>query len=510
MHFVSLMPTHRFVRTMRLRLANRRALAIALALTCLALGCGKNSSSSSSPAFTNASLQGNYTYKLAGVDFNPASGDVSYSEAGTFVADGNGNITSGVDDCVEGSGLSSGTLSGSYAVAGDGTGTMTLNLTRGTVQVAFSLVSNTSLYLIEYDSLGSGDGVAVQQNPAALSATPSGTFVFRLRSSGNDEALGAVSSVGQMTVQNGSIAGTEDMVRMGVLGSSSITGTMTAPGANGRGTAVVSDSAGNQSNYVYYVVDAGTLKFLETDSGLLGGGRADAQSSSTFNNASLKNGFAFRGRGDTLTNYFGANNAGAFVADGNGNILSGSYDSVQDGNPESNVPLTGTYSVASNGRAIITLNPQGLSPIPLIVWMADSSYGFLLVNSPDVAEVGRLDQQQSEPFSASSLNGQFAFYMFGSQSPTSPVNRVGVITFDGSSNVTFQDYFSNHNGSTAQHGSASGTYTVGANGRVVAYSVGSVDSQVIYLISNSSGSLLLVASGSELAGSIGQQSSLGD
>ena len=252
---------------------------------------------------------------------------------------------------MQSSGLSSGNVTGSYAIANDGTGMMTLNLPRGVVVVAVTLISSSSLYLIEFDSLGSGDGVAAQQNPAALSATPSGTFVFRLHSSGSGAALGAVSTVGQITVQNGSISGTEDVVRMGVPGClPAITGSMTAPNANGRGTAI-SDDAGNQSSYIYYVVDSSTLKLLETDSGLLGGGRADAQGSTPFSNASLSNGFVFRGRGDTLTTSFGVNSAGAFVSDGNGNITSGTYDAVQDGNSASNVPLTGTYSVDSNGRA---------------------------------------------------------------------------------------------------------------------------------------------------------------
>ena len=508
MHFGSLLPNH-FVRKLRARWANRcLQTTVALAVTCFALGCGRGDPSSdpSQPAFTNANLKGNYTYKLAGTYFSSTSGSGSYSEAGTFVADGNGNITDGVDDFVQSSGGASGSVTGSYAMAKDGTGMMTLNLPRGTVQIAVTLTSGSSLYLIEFDSLGSGDGVAVQQSIAALSATPGGTFVFRLHSSGNNAALGAVSSVGQMTVQNGSITGTEDVVRMGVPGSSAITGSITAPNAMGRGTIVLNDDEGDESNYIYYVVDSNTVKLLETDSGLLGGGRADAQSSTPFSNASLNNGFAFRGRGDTLTNSFGVNNAGAFVSDGKGNIVSGSYDAVQDGNPASNVPLTGTYNVASNGRATITLNPQGLNPIPLIAWMVNSSYGFLLVNTRDVAEVGRLDQQQSGLFSAASLNGAYAFYEFGSESQTSPwLVRVGVMTFDGSSTVTFQDYFVNHSGSTAQHGPAMGNYVVSTNGRVAAFSVGSVNSQVIYLVSSDSGSLLLVASGSAMAGSIGQQ-----
>ena len=480
-------------------------LAVAVAVLCLLQGCGSGSSSlPSKPVFSNASLQGNYNYKVGGVSYSAPGGE-SYVEAGTFVADGKGHITSGSDDFVHGSTVSSGPITGTYSISSDGTGMLTLNLVRGTVRLAVTLNSDSSLYLIEFDSFASGDGVALQQSADALSSIPNGTFAFHLHSSSaNNAALGAVASVGQMTIQQGSITGTEDEVRFGVPGSHSLTGSMTAPDADGKGKAVLTDDAGVQSNYFYYVVDSNTLKFLETDPGSLGGGRADVQSGAPFGNGSLSNGFVFRGRGDTLSNSFGVNCVGAFVSDGKGNIVSGSYDAVQDGTPTSNAPLTGTYSVASNGRVTLTLNPQGTSPMQLIAWIVDSSSGFFLVNTLNLAEDGRFDQQQDTPFSAASLNASSAFYMFGSESQSSPwLVRVGVMSFDGTATVTFNNYFVNRSGSTAQNGPVTGAYTVSPNGRVTAFSVGAVNTQIIYMISNSSGSLMLGASGSELAGSIG-------
>jgi len=80
------------------------------------------------------------------------------------------------------------------------------------------------------------------------------------------------------------------------------------------------------------------------------------------------------------------------------------------------------------------------------------------------------------------------------------------MTFDGNTSVTFNDYYVNHSGGTAQHDApVTGNYAVGSSGRVVAFSVGAVNTQIIYLISDNSGSLVLGASGSELAGSIAQQ-----
>jgi hypothetical protein len=477
-----------------------------LLLLCFINGC--SSSGISHPPFSNGILKGNYTYTLSGTAFS-SGGNEPYEEAGTFIADGNGNITSGVDDFVENSTLSSNKTTGSYFVGTNGNATMTMQSTRGTIQFAMTLISNSDFYLIEYDSFASGSGEALQQTPGAFSATPAGTFVFRLHSTlPNSTAQGSVSNVGQMTIQGGGISGSEDVVRNGVPGSSSILGLMNAPDSNGRGTATLNDSSGNQSSYIYYVVDSQTIKFLESDPGPLGDGRADVQTGSSFNSASLTGAFCFRGRGDTLVSSFGFNGLGAFVADGNGNINSGAYDAVQDGSSASNVSLSGSYTVSSDGRAAITVTPQGMNPIPLVVWMINSSSGLLLVNSPNLSVVGRMDQQQGTPFSAASLNGPYAFYMFGVERPSGPpVNRVGIMSFDGNSTISFSDFFVNLGGMTARNGPVNGNYSVSSNGRAVAFSVGGVKTQVIYLISNNSASLLLGTGGGDLGGSLALQTS---
>jgi len=469
-------------------------------------GCGNAAGTTSSKTFSNGSLTGTYTYTLNGSTFS-AQGSEPYQEIGTFVADGNGNITGGMDDFMQNLSLSSGPVAGSYSVSGDGTGMMSLNVTRGKIQLAMTLVSGSSLYLIEFDTFASGAGAVVPQNTSAISTPPSGTFVFHFHSSQpNGGALTSVSSVGLMTIQSGIISGTEDVVRAGTPGSYDISGSMTTPDSNGRGTATITDGAGVTCNYIYYVIDPNTLRFLENDRGIQGGGKVEAQNGGPFSNATLKNGFVFSSSGATLSNSFGVNSVGVFSGDGNGYIVSGNYDAVIDGSPVSDVPLGGTYQVSSLGRATITLNLRGLGPLPLIAWMVSPTQAFYLVSTPDRAEDGRLDQQQGGPFSASSLKGSFAFYMFGNDTQTPPIiDRVGVISFDGSTSLTFTNYFVNRGGATAQNGPVSGSYMVDANGRVLASSVGVVNTQVIYLTSNNAGSLILGANGDELAGSIAQQ-----
>jgi hypothetical protein len=285
-------------------------------------------------------------------------------------------------------------------------------------------------------------------------------------------------------------------------------GALTAPDSNGRGTASLTDSTGLTTTYIYYVIDPMTLNFLETDSGRLGGGVGLAQSATPFNNSSLKSGFAFHSRGETMKSVNGVTSAGALTSDGNGNITGGSYDSQQDGVPIPDAALTGTYNVDSSGRVTVTLNPtlgsQVLTPIQEVGRMVNTSQALFLVNVPGRAEDGRMDQQ-SGSFSNAALKGTYSFLMFGydAQNPVE-IDRVGAMKFDGSSAVTLTDYFINRSGSRNQTSSVPGTYTVSPNGRISA-SVGGVTSAlVIYLTSGTSGNLVLGDTGSQVSGNIAQ------
>jgi hypothetical protein len=496
------------------RCAIRNALSgIALACLSVAVGCGTGGPTPPPPppvkAFSNASLTGSYAYTLGGSDLSPVGG-TPYVRSGAFVADGNGNITSGEDDFVQADSLTTTKITGSYAVASDGTGMLTLILGEEQLNLAITMGTVSQVDMIEFDATATGAGQAVQQDTSALSSTPTGTYVFRLHSyQPGVPSTGSVSAVGNMIMSGGVIDGNEDVVRFGTLNSVTITGALTAPDSNGRGTATLTDSTGLTTNYVFYVVDANTLNFLETDPGPLGTGIADAQSGAPFSNLNLNNGFAFRSRGDTQTHLDGVNSVGAFASDGNGNITSGSYDAGQDGVPTLNASLTGTYSVDTSGRVTITLNPtlnsQTLSPIQEVAWMVSSSRALFLVDVPGIAEDGEMDQQQGGPFSSSSLNGAYAFEMFGydSQSPVE-VDRVGSMTLSGSSTLNLTNYFVNRTGSRAQT-NAAGTYAVSANGRVSGSVNGVTNDLVLYLTSGSSGFLLLGDTGAEVSGSITQQ-----
>jgi uncharacterized protein (TIGR03437 family) len=87
----------------------------------------------------NGSLSGAYGYRLSGVA--PVSGGVAYSDAGQFVADGNGNAT-GASVANFGGSVSQTNANGSYSVASDCSGVAQVTNQNGTLNYRFALVQD--------------------------------------------------------------------------------------------------------------------------------------------------------------------------------------------------------------------------------------------------------------------------------------------------------------------------------------------------------------------------------
>ena len=479
-----------------------RVICFVLALLFLSFISGCNSVHRIVPVgnFSNARLKGNYTYTVGG-----ARVDVGlYQEKGTFIADGDGHITAGVDDFkARGSSVVSQAFTGSYTIAADGTGTINVGIGNLQVEWLVTIASDSQLYLVEFDLYGSGGGGARPQTVADFSKMPSGSFAFRTH---NLSLNGSIAKVGSFSISpDGSLTGNADVLRGGALMSPAIAGAITAPDANGRGTLTLTEDTGIVSDYFYYVIDSSTLNLLQTDGNSLGEGRAEQRGSATFNGGGLQNAFVFHSGGDTPLNISGASSVGVFTTDGNGVIRGGSLDSAQDGNPISNAQITGTYSIDNQGRINILLNPQGFDPIQQVGWLVDSTRGFFLVNSSARVEDGRFDQQQANSSGATSLSGAFGFYLSGydSQSPPS-VSRLGVVVFDGQQTATFSDYYVNRSGMRTQKGGFSGTYSVEPNGRFTASVPGFSKGLIGYLISPNVGYLLVGDDGAEESGRLEQ------
>jgi hypothetical protein len=467
----------------------------------VACGSGSRTGPIGQGNFSDTSLNGHYTYHLEGIDLTTGA---AFREAGVFQADGNRNIIGGTDDFSEGnSGVLTNALSGSYHVANDGTGTITLNLAGGSITLGITLVSSSRLHMIEADGFANARGGADIQTTSAFSAAPSGTFAFRLHTVST--AQGSTGGVGVMSVSNGVVtSGFEDVNDGGVLSSVTLTsGLVNPPDNTGRGTGSFTDSSAATTDFVYYVIDGSTFRILSSDPGILGLGRAEMQTG-PFSDASLSGNYAFGSAGDTNAALGGSHTVGRFHADGAGNITAGAFDAVQDGVPTLNGSFnTGTYTpVDATGRTVVTLNSSN-GAITEVFQMVNSSRGFLLVGDPNKVEDGTLDAQTVSSFSNSTMNGQFSFVMDGFD-PASLLDRVGTLQWDGNGNLLLNELL-NRQGAISTSGFLPGTYSVSGNGRVTG-SVNSLSSNLIfYLISGSDGYILQGDSNTEVDGSMALQ-----
>jgi hypothetical protein len=476
-------------------------LCLGLASLLLCAGCGSNSGGVPGfipkGNFSNASLTGQYVYQIEGFDFTNPNAVSPYREAGVFTANGNGLITAATDDLSEGTGVASTVSTGSYTIATDGTGTVSFsNALLGAITLEVTMVSASKVYLVEGDSQVNAGGLAEKQDLTAITAAPSGTFVFREHDN-NVSTQQSSAIVGAFTVGGGVASnGNKDTNLGGTLSSLTFTGSFNAPDpATGRGTGTFTDSSPATSSFNYYIVDANNIRLLASTINVVGEGRAELQNGTP----ALSGSYAFGSEGDTAS-LGGVNMAGRFTA-GTGAITAGARDSAQDGGVASNVNFTGTFTpVAANGRTVLTLTTAANSSF--VVWMVSPARGLFLVNDPNTVQDGSLDLQLVASFANSSMNGQYGFVMNGFDQGGAK-DRVGTLQWDGSGKLILNE-FTNAAG-TPNTATLSGNYAVSANGRTGA-SISNLSSNLIfYLISGNDAYVVQTDPNTEINGTISKQ-----
>lgn len=462
--------------------------------------------------YSNASFKGSYVFQIHG--FVSATGN-PYREVGVITADGNGNITAGVDNAnTVGSGgalQNSASITGSYTIASDGTGDIVLNSTAlGTIfqgsQITFAvtLASTSKAKLIEADTFTDGAGTAELQDPSAISATPGGTFVFGLHYDSNAQSA-SESEIGIFTVSGTSLTGSMDQNLIASSSSLTLTGSFTAPSALGVGTATFTDSASSATNFIYYIVN-NTRFVVLVSSSAVGSGSAEAQTGGV--SAGLSGTYVFGSRGDDISSVAADATVGEFTASG-ATISSGVLDAMEDGNYSGAVNFTGTPvgSPSAQGRVQVSL----AGGPTVVFWMVNPSRAFFLFEGTlfegtSGVEDGTADLQTTSSFSAAGLKGQFAIVMDGVDFINSQaIARIGTLQFDGSSKITLVELV---NASASQTGAQSpgtlaGNYQVGGSGRIttqVTNSNGSGPDLVMYAISGSQAYALQTDSGENTSG----------
>ena len=359
--------------------------------------------------WSNVSLNGNYVFVVQGTD---GSGQ-QITGIGEFNANGGGTIAGEEDlcgsTCVAAT-SSAGTLTGTYSVFADGRTAVSIATSPEGTSLVFQLTldANGNGRLIEQDSNASVTGSVWVQSSTAQ---PSGHFVFSLPH-----------EIGLLSAASGAFTGTEDVNNAGTFSSDgTIAGTLAAPDTNGRAAMTLTPSGGTQVSYVYYVVSASHIEIMENDAGALAIGRAEAQTSGSYNAAAFTGGYVFQNAGTQSSSAGGKSitASGQFSANGSGGITSGTMDE-RVGTTNSlaqSVSNTSSYTANSSGTGEYTLTvTTSLSTQTYAAWMYSATGGYLLEMDANGDAQGTIAQQQNGPFAANALRGEYTLQINGSAS----------------------------------------------------------------------------------------------
>lgn len=414
----------------------------------------KSGSATATIVFSNATLSGQYAFSCSGVD---TSG--FFLAAGSFNADGNGNLTNGVEDLNHGTGVFSNlTFTGIYSIDPDGRGSATLTSSQGTSNLRFVVLSNDGALFIQFDTFAVGTGTIEKQDSTAFSNSAlSGDFSFSLGGIGSSGFDGSAAGRFTMDGVGGISAGVEDVNDWGVIDTNiSFTGTYNV-GQNGRGTATIIDPSATLQ-FSFYVVSANRIKIVSLDYLPAMLGQAERQQSTSFTNASLSGDYVFGLGGVSTLGSVAA--AGRFAANGSGGIASGAQDENNAGQVLENIAFTGTYNISSDGRGVAVLT-SALGTSNIAFYMVSSGRAFFVQIDSFAATNGVISAQQGGPFTTDSISGDFGFVVVGISA------ILGQIAIDGAGNLSGTEDV-NDGGTLWQDVPLSGTYTVYSNGRGVA------------------------------------------
>ena len=408
----------------------------------------------------NGRIQGNYAFSFNGYN---QQGQAFYM-VGSFVADGNGNITSGVLDrngndsvgaatdvaITPGTGANgqcpiASTATGSvYCVgrsgvtSGSNLGTLVIASTLGTYSfsVSVSLVTDSKIILADPNNPGMwGSGVLKSQGQTLSGISlASGSFAFGLSGvigKGGSPYAGAgyfaTDANGNITAGNG-LADIND--NGAVQSQAPLTGSLSSfSTSSGRGTATFTIGA-NTLDYAFYVVAPSAGKLFPSllavqtdpvsstvpvtlasiaDRGPAGSGTtAFTVKSLNATRGNNPNGAVFELNAVSTTNGISVPDVSLGLGnfDGMGNITAYSFDENVGGTLSQN-DCSGTYQVdATSGRVAVNLNGTGCTKNP--VWyLVTFNTGFVVGTDPNVTTGSFEPQTVQQPVTILSLFGNF-------------------------------------------------------------------------------------------------------
>jgi len=422
-------------------------------------------------AATTAALSGPYSFS-----FNGYNNGSPVFMAGSFISDGNGNITSGVLDSNSASGgpQQQVSVTGTYSIQANGLGTMTFLTSQGTLVFSVAIsnkgITGTSRNgnLIQRDPANPasyGSGVIAVQNSLNFNL-PSLHGNYALGYFGVDPSLKRFAGAGAYVMDtNGNLSnGAGDVDDNGVPASTTFTGTFSAVNTQtGRGTATLTIN-GNLTHYAFYVASSVQIIMVATDAisspANLTVWSITQQSSSAFSDSSLNGVGVVEVTGSDVVggNPVSEAEAGLLTTDGQGN---GSISLDQnDGGTLTQLHNSGTYTVAANGR--VTLS-SSFGANPPVFYLVGRNQAFV-VGTDSLVTSGILDAQSSSPFTNQSILGT---YLGGTVAPalSSDTNAVSWGFADGNGNINLSESTSGPSGPGSSQ--FAGTYQVDGTARAV-------------------------------------------
>jgi hypothetical protein len=332
------------------------------------------------------------------------------------------------------------------------------------------------------------------------------------------DSNGNVALIGGVLTADGAgnvTAGALDMnLSAGVTNLAVAAGSKYKIGSDARGCMAITTTAGAQ-NYRFSLGASGNGHIINFDTtGPFTTGVLRKQTPAAFSTAQISGNYAF----GAASPQDSAQGGGKFAAAGvinlsGGSITGGSVDyNLYNANANTitldgvlNAPTWpasplsfgtgGTYTVSANGRGTLSFTPSGGSVVNEYIYVVSSTE--LLVMSSDARTVNNLFagsamKQSGGPFATTSLNGKSVFYdskPSGGGGTAGSSVEIGIVTTTGAS-ATFSFAGYNNGGGNVQtptNNTASGTFSVAANGRVTLAGPGGGGIPEFYLFSPNNG-----------------------
>jgi hypothetical protein len=429
----------------------------------------------------NSELNGHYAFVFSGFKDSDSSMEVV---AASFTADGQGNISNGVEDDNDSTGAQpTQTFTGTYTIGADNRGTMSLTTQSGTVVLAFSVGDiqsgvATKARLIRFDDASgtnghTGSGVMFQQDPTAFTlGSIKGNYAFG-ESGLDDKNVIPESAVGFVTADGAGnfTPGLTDVNSGGnLVTSAAISGTYATTAntaSNGRFT-TSSTIAGVPGTFVdsMYIISASQAIFISLNSTanslsvFTGSAQLQVPPAGGFGLGSISGNSVFATQGRVSASSTTVD-IGTANADGDGNF-SIAIDRNAAGNPGSGT-ASGTYTVASNGRGVFTFGTSSVGNLSsTVVYLDGLNQGFLAPTDGQ-ASFGSFEPGGSG-FTNASLSGN---YFIGTVSPQGSQvgDTSGVAAFDGAGTIQGTTDQSDPGGVLVGDQANSQPYAVASNGR---------------------------------------------